>query len=303
MATFVLGTIGVLATTDAQPLLRELGPSLVATLAVAAVFFWRQRSGRRSGAKISRLSVLRMPWGAVTAIAAAAAFLAWLSPAVPRSVEPVSMPGRDPAPVASAPLLHGWRPVAERHYAWASAYFGDGATLARFVEAPIESSLGGSNAPIALDVLSTRHSGPLSVYPAVSCYDFGSLSPDYVQGDSYDLGHEVHATFFFDNTSSATRPTDLVWGMLSWTWQVPTPKGVLYQRIDVLSPDVDGGFTRLPEPATPLSDHSLWSTVGRILTSNYMQPVTSPGPLTISRLLDVGRALVAGSSTGVSSAS
>jgi hypothetical protein len=71
----------------------------------------------------------------------------------------------------------------------------------------------------------------------------------------------------------------------------------------VLSPDVDGGFTRLPEPATPLSDHSLWSTVGRILTSNYLQPVTSPGPLTISRLLAVGRALVAGSSTGVSSAS
>jgi hypothetical protein len=71
----------------------------------------------------------------------------------------------------------------------------------------------------------------------------------------------------------------------------------------VLSPDVDGGFTRLPEPATPLSDHSLGSTVGLILRGIYREPLTPSGAETMGRLLDVGRALVAASSTGAGSAS
>ena len=136
----------------------------------------------------------------------------------------------------------------------------------------------------------TGQTGRLSVYPATSSYKLGNA---YVRGGSYGLGHGVTATLYYNSTALVEQPTDLASAMLTWTWRVDSHGAVKYQRVNVISPDVEIGVGGLPQPAPPAASHSVRSTVSMLVRGNYGEALTEPGRATIGRLVDVGRQLVA----------
>ncbi len=290
--TMLLGAAGTIALSGASPTVRTLVPAAVAPLLVAGIVLRDRIAGRRRP-RSRPLTVRRTPWAAVAGLAVAAAVLAWLSPAVPGSVDGASLPSAGPALVGKVPKLSGWKPVHEQRYAWAASYFGSGSTLRRVVERPevagstrSTASTNAGGAPLGVDVLTTGQTGRLSVYPATSSYELGNA---YVRGGSYALGHGVTATLYYNSTALVQRPTDLASSMLTWTWRVDSHGSVRYQRVNVISPDVEIGVGRLPEPTAPAASHSLRATVSMLVRGSYGEALTEPGRATIGRLVDAGR--------------
>jgi len=296
IATLLVGGVLIVMLPRLPPIARETVPTATATLIVGLLSIGL--SARRSERSRRPPAVSGFPWISVAIVVLATAVLAFLSPAVPGSLGAGSLPAASSttaASVTTSSFLHlaGWRFVGEESSSWVSAYFGAGATFERFFELPqgaqaVQPPLSGA---IAIDVLTTEHPALLSVYPAVSCYRLTSY-PDYVVGRAFSLGSGVRATLFFDSTSLLLRPTDLAWSMLSWTWKVRRDGSVVYQRVDVISPDFEVGFDRLPQMASPAAI-SLVATGELILRGTYRLPLTPPGRATLQGLLDVSRTLVA----------
>jgi hypothetical protein len=144
---------------------------------------------------------------------------------------------------------------------------------------------------VVVDALTAPDIGPLSVYPAISCY---KLSVPYLESSTpVPLGHGVEATLFYANSYDAPSPVLAQWAMLTWTWKIVDHGTTTFQRITVLALDGATGILGFPAASAPGSNNSVRNTFTDILRGVSTSASPAPSQLTINRLKTFSSEVVA----------
>jgi hypothetical protein len=243
-------------------------------------------------------SAVKRPLAAIVILAVAAGLIGATTTLEPPTLTPSQLPtaraGWLPNPVTPA----DWTTSARTTYSWADQYFGAGATWQRFRYRPATSSAAGLATAMVVDVLTSSDAGPLSVYPAITCY---KLSVPYLESsESVSVGHGVMASLFYANTYAAESPTESEWALLTWTWKSGHGAGMRYQRVSVLTVDGSANAAGVPAPGAPGANNSVRTTFTDIFRGAASTAGPAPSAVTLSRLTQFSSALVARQTEGTS---
>jgi hypothetical protein len=241
-------------------------------------------------------SAVKRPFAAIVILAVAAGLIGTQITLVPSTLIPSQLPtartGWSPKPVTPT----GWTTSTRTTYSWADQYFGAGSTWERFRYRPTTSSAVGVSTTMVVDVLTSSDAGPLSVYPAITCY---KLTVPYLQSsESVSVGHGVTASLFYANTYAAESPTESAWALLTWTWKSGHGTATRYQRVTVLTVDGSANAAGVPFPGAPGANNSVRTTFTDIFRGAASTAGPAPSAATSSRLTRFSSALVSRQTTG-----
>jgi len=266
----------------------QVAPSVVALSVVVAFDVYRNRDSHLSPAPSVRAHcVVQKPIAAVVVLLIFGGALAMFADLAPETVSPHSLATTGPGWTSTAVVPTGWTTHGRQAQSWADRYFGPGSSWYRYKFA---SGAGLSAQHLTVDALTAPTAGPLSVYPAISCY---RLSVPYLQSPTpISLGHGVEATLFYANSYAAPSPVEAQWVLLTWTWKVLDHGTLNYQRVDVLVLDNATNVAGFPSPAAPGANNSVRTTFTDILRG--VSTSTSPAPTrsTVGRIVRFSTELV-----------
>jgi hypothetical protein len=231
---------------------------------------------------------VKKPWLATLAVLVFAGYIGVFLPFSPPTFSLANLPAAASAWLTGPSSVDGWHSTTRSTYSWVPKYFGAQAVWNRYWYRTAGSALGPS---VVVDALTAPTSGPMTVYPSVSCY---KLSVPYVQSpDLTDLGSGVQATLFYANSLQADSPVDAEWLMLTWVWRIPDTGHGEFQRMTLIT--LDGTLQRaaIPMPAAPGTNGNLRTTFSDILRSTPSPSVPPPSDAAITRLESFARAVVA----------
>lgn len=271
----------------------EVVPSLVALSAVVAVEMRRHRGRRRMPApSAGPTSVVKKPIAAMVALLLLGGALGMFAQFAPEAISPRSLPVTGPGWTNTAVVPSGWATHGRQAETWAGRYFGTGSSWYRY---RFVAGSGSNRQHIMVDALTAASVGPLSVYPAISCY---RLFVPYVQSATpVALGHGVVATMIYANAYSAPTPVQAQWVLITWTWKIPGPATTAYQRVTVLTLEDATSVVGFPPPAAPGANNSVRTTFTDILRGVSTTASPAPTASTMNRLIAFSRQVVAQQST------
>ena len=288
--TLVVGGIA-LATLSISlpPVAVEVVPSLVALSAVVAVDVRRHRGTRWMPApSAGPSSVVKKPIAAMVALLLLGGALGMFAQFAPETISAQSLPVTGPGWTSTAVVPPGWATHGRQAESWASRYFGTGSSWYRYRFA---TGSGSNRQHVMVDALTASTVGPLSVYPAISCY---RLFVPYVQSATpVSLGHGVEATMIYANAYSAPSPVQAQWALITWTWKIPGPVTTAYQRVTVLTLEGAATVAGFPAPAAPGANNSVRTTFTDILRGVSTTASPAPTASTMNRLVAFSKQVVA----------
>jgi hypothetical protein len=263
------------------PVAAQVVPSLVALAVVVAVDVRRNRGARRLPApSAGTRGVVAKPVVAMVALLVLGGALGLFAQFAPPTISSQSLVTTGPGWTSAAVVPSGWTVGHGRQSeSWADRYFGTGSTWYRYHFA----TGGGANGQhVVVDALTGPSVGPLSVYPAISCY---RLAVPYLQSPTMiSLGHGVVATLFYANAYAAPAPVQAQWALLTWTWKIPEHGTMAYQRVTVLALEDASGLAGFPAPAQPGANNGIRTTFTDILRGVSTASSPAPTKSTMNRL-------------------
>ncbi|HEX4245965.1 MAG TPA: hypothetical protein VHY77_10385, partial [Acidimicrobiales bacterium] len=279
------------------PVAVQVVPSLVALVVVVAVGARRkQQPLRLPAASAGARGVVAKPVVAMVALLVVGGLLGSLAQFAPPTLNPRSLTTTGPGWTSGPVVPTGWATTRDRQSeSWAGRYFGTGSTWYRY---QLATGSGATRQHIVVDALSTPIVGPLSVYPAIACYQ---LSVPYLESPTaVSLGHGVVGTVFYANAYAAPSPVQAQWVMLTWTWKIPEHGTMTYQRMTVLALEDAAGVVGFPPPTAPGANNSVRTTFTNIVRGASATASPGPTPSTINRLTAFSTQVVARQSAGSS---
>jgi hypothetical protein len=271
------------------PMAVEVVPSLVALSVVVAVDVRRHRGTRRMPApSAGPRSVVKKPIAGMIALLLLGGALGLFAQFAPEAISPRSLPVTGPGWTSTAVVPAGWATQGRQTESWASRYFGTGSSWYRYRFA---TGSGSSRQHVMVDALTASTVGPLSVYPAISCY---RLFVPYVQSAAtVPLGHGVVGTVIYANAYSAPSPVQAQWALITWTWKIPGPATTAYQRVTVVTLEDATSVAGFPAPAAPGANNSVRTTFTDILRGVSTAASPAPTAPTTNRLIAFSKQVVA----------
>ena len=289
LALAVGGVALAALSTSLPPMAVEVVPSLVALSVVVAFDVYRHRGTRRMPVPSAGSgSVVRKPIAAMVALlllgGALGIFAQFAAGGDQARVPTGHRAGLDQLRRGPGRMGHA-RSSAE---SWAGRYFGTGSSWYRY---RFVAGSGSNRQHIMVDALTAPTVGPLSVYPAISCY---RLFVPYVQSaTSISLGHGVVGTVIYANAYSAPSPVQAQWALITWTWKIPGHTTTTYQRMTVLTLEDATSVAGFPAPAAPGANNSVRTTFTDILRGVSTTASPAPTASTINRLVAFSKQVVA----------
>jgi hypothetical protein len=288
--TLVVGGVVFAAlSTSLPPIAVQVIPSLVALPLVVAFDVRRHRGTRHLPAPSAGAnSVVKKPVTAMLALLVLGGALGMFAQFAPETISPRSLPVSGPGWTNTAVVPSGWATHGRQAESWAGRYFGAGSTWYRY---KFVTAAGLNRQHIMVDALTAPSVGPLSVYPAISCY---RLFVPYVQSaTSIPLGHGVTATVIYANAYSAPSPVQAQWALITWTWKIPGRTTTTYQRMTVLTLEDPTSVAGFPVPAAPGANNSVRTTFTNILRGVSTTASPAPTASTMNRMIAFSKQVVA----------
>jgi hypothetical protein len=288
--TFAVGAVVFVALSlSLPPMAVEVVPSLVALVAVVAFDVRRRRGTRRMPVpSAGPRSVVKKPVAAMVAVLVLGGALGLFAQFAPEAISARSLPVTGPGWTSAAVVPSGWTTHGRQTESWASRYFGTGSSWYRY---RFLTGSGPGRQHVMVDALTASTVGPLSVYPAISCY---RLFVPYVQSATpVPLGHGVVATMIYANAYAAPSPVQAQWAMLTWTWKIPGRATTAYQRVTVLTLEDATSLVGFPAPAAPGANNSVRTTFTDILRGVSTTASPPPTAATTNRLVAFSKQVVA----------
>lgn len=286
-------TVGVLAFGAASivlpPVAVQVAPSVAALAVVVAVDARRNQGDRRLPVPSAGSgSVVAKPVVAMVVLLLFGGALGMFSQFAPATLSPRALSTTGPGWTTAAVVPSGWSNRGRQTEPWADRYFGAGSSWYRY---QFVTDAAARPQRVVVDALTAPEVGPLSVYPAISCY---KLSVPYLETSTpVPLGHGVEATLFYANSYDAPSPVLAQWAMLTWTWKVVDHGTTTFQRITVLALDGATGIAGFPAASAPGSNNSVRNTFTDILRGVSTSASPAPSQLTIKRLKTFSSEVVA----------
>jgi hypothetical protein len=232
--------------------------------------------------------VVKKPIAAMVAVLLLGGALGLFAQFAPEAISARSLPVTGPGWTSTAVVPSGWTTHGRQTESWASRYFGTGSSWYRY---QFVTGSGSGRQHVMVDALTASTVGPLSVYPAISCY---RLFVPYVQSATpVPLGHGVVATMIYANAYAAPSPLQAQWVLLTWTWKIPGPATTAYQRVTVLTLEDATSVAGFPAPAAPGANNSVRTTFTDILRGVSTTASPAPTAATTNRLVALSKQVVA----------
>jgi hypothetical protein len=271
------------------PVVVQVIPSLVALVVVVAFDVRRNRGASHMPTpSAGTSSVVKKPIVAMVALLVLGGALGLFAQFAPEAISAQSLPVTGAGWTEAAVVPSGWTTHGRQAESWAARYFGTGSSWYRYRFA---TGSGSNQQHVMVDALTTSTVGPLSVYPAISCY---RLFVPYVQSATpVPLGHGVVGTMIYANAYSAPSPVQAQWALITWTWKIPGAATTAYQRVTVLTLEDATSVAGFPAPAAPGANNSVRSTFTDILRGVSTAASPAPTASTMNRLMAFSKQIVA----------